>query len=121
MVKILTAEEAVALIKDNSTLVVEGFNLTVHPEALSIALEERFKKTASPKGLTLVYCAGEGEGPGTNFCANRYAKEGLLKRIIAGHLALGPDLGALISDNKVEAYNIPQGTISPMYRDSAGG
>ncbi|MDR1243003.1 MAG: hypothetical protein LBM00_09540 [Deltaproteobacteria bacterium] len=120
MVKTLSPQEAVALIKDGDTLVTEGFNLTIHPEVLSKALAERFEKTGSPRNITLMYCGGEGELIGeANYCVNRYAKEGLLKRVIGGHLALAPTLGKLVSENKVEAYNIPQGTISHMYRDSA--
>ena len=122
MVKVLSPEEAVALIKDDVTLCVEGFNLNVHPHELMYALEDRFLTTGSPKNLTLVYNAGMGSGPGPDgkgYAVNRIAKEGLLKKVIAGHINLAPALGKLIADNKVVAYNIPQGTLSHMYRDAA--
>lgn len=122
MVKVLTPEEAVNLIKDEQTLCVEGFNLGVHPHALIHALEDRFLKTGTPRNLTLVYNAGIGNGNGPDgkgYGVNRIAREGLLKKVIAGHLNLAPALGKLISDNKVIAYNLPQGTLSHMYRDAA--
>ena len=122
MVKVLTPEEAAALVGDEQTLCVEGFNLGVHPHALVEALEERFVTSATPRNLTLVYNAGMGNGAGPDgkgYAVNRIAREGLLKKVIAGHLNLAPALGKLISDNKVIAYNLPQGTLSHMYRDAA--
>ena len=123
MVKVLSPAEAAALIQDEQTLCVEGFNLGIHPHELVGALEERFLETGSPRNLTLVYNAGMGNGNGPDgkgYAVNRIAKEGLLKKVIAGHLNLAPALGKLISDNKVIAYNLPQGTLSHMYRDAAG-
>lgn len=120
--KVVSPEDAVSLIKDNMTVVTEGFNRTVHPEVLSRALEDRFLNSGSPKNLTLVYSGGMGELPvtdGHGWAVNHYAKEGLLKKVICGHLALAPDLGKLVFSNKIEAYNIPQGTIAHMFRDSA--
>lgn len=122
MAKVLSPEEAVELIKDEATLCVEGFNLNVHPHELIYALEDRFVNTGAPKNLTLVYNAGMGNGPGPDgkgYAVNRLAREGLLKKVIAGHINLAPALGKLIADNKVIAYNIPQGTLAHMYRDAA--
>ncbi|MDR3175381.1 MAG: hypothetical protein LBU06_02475 [Desulfovibrio sp.] len=119
MVKFISLEEAAALVKDNDTLATEGFVGNAFPEQLAVALKERFLKTGSPKGLTLVYAAGQGRGAGTGL--DHLGHEGLLRRIIAGHYNLSPSLGKLISGDKVEAYNLPQGTISQLYRDTAAG
>ncbi|MDR0827242.1 MAG: hypothetical protein LBN33_05110 [Desulfovibrio sp.] len=119
MVQFISLEEAAALVKDNDTIATEGFLRNAFPEQLSIALKERFQKTASPKGLTLIYAAGQGGGAGTGL--DHIAQEGLLKRVIAGHYNLSPSLGKLIAENKIAAYNLPQGTISQLYRDTAAG
>ncbi|MDR1946166.1 MAG: hypothetical protein LBQ51_03230 [Desulfovibrio sp.] len=119
MVKFLSAEEAAALVKDNDALVTEGFVRNCFPEQLAIALEERFLKTGSPKGLTLIWAAGQGGGNGT--CLDHLGHEGLVKRTIGGHYNLSPAIGKLVAGNKIEAYNLPQGTISQLYRDAAAG
>ena len=40
---------------------------------------------------------------------NRWGKEGLIKRVIAAHWGLQPDIIRLAVTEKIEAYNIPQG------------
>ena len=114
MVKFLTAAEAVAQIKDNDTIATCGFVVSAFPTALAQALEKQFLETGTPKDLTLVYSAGQAP-------LNHLAHEGLLKRVIGGHWNLSRDLGKLAAENKVEAFNLPQGTISMLFRDIAGG
>ncbi|MBW4827058.1 MAG: acyl CoA:acetate/3-ketoacid CoA transferase [Clostridiaceae bacterium] len=116
--KCLKAHEAAELVNDGDLIVTGGFVGSCCPEALTIALEKRFLKTGHPKKLTLMYAAAQGDGKAKG--ADHFAHEGMTKRVIGGHWNLSPTLGKMVIDNKIEAYNLPQGTLSQLFRDIAG-
>lgn len=115
--KVITAREAALLVKDGDTVSTGGFVSCACPEGLSKALEERFLETGHPRDLTLFFAAGQGHRDGTG--GDHYGHEGMVKRVIGGHWDRAPRLGDLALAGKIEAYNLPQGVISHMYRDIA--
>ncbi|MET0540180.1 MAG: CoA-transferase [Variovorax sp.] len=115
--KIVTADEAVALIRDGDSVSCSGFVGIGTPEALIEALERRFVDTEGPRDLTLVFAAAPGDAKERGL--NRLAHAGLVKRAIGGHWSLVPKLAKLATDNLIEAYNLPLGVVSHLYRDIA--
>jgi len=117
--KLVTAEEAVALIRDGDVLATAGFVGIGTPDHLLTALATRHAREGQPRDLTLIFAAGQGDGGERGL--NRLAGEGLLGRVIGGHWGLIPKIGRLALDGRIAAYNLPQGCISRLYREIAAG
>jgi propionate CoA-transferase len=117
--KVVTAAEAVRLVHDGDSVVVDGFMGQCFAEELTLALEQRFLLTGAPRDLGLVFTAAAGNRLGRGL--DRLAHKGLLKRAVGGHWGLSPELGKMAVDNIIEAHNLPQGVISQLFRDTAAG
>ena len=115
--KIVSADEAIAIIRDGDTICVSGFVGIGTPDELILALERRFLKEGHPSNLTLVFAAAPGDGKDRGL--NRLAHKGLLKRVIGGHWSLVPKIAELALDDAIEAYNLPLGCISHLFREIA--
>ena len=81
--KVVSAAAAVAAIQNHDTVATGGFVGIGFAEQLTIALEERFLATGEPRGLSLIYAAGQGDGKDRGL--NHLGHDGMVARVIGGH------------------------------------
>ena len=118
MADFIKAEQVADYIPDGASVAVGGLVGSGHPEAITAALGRRYEKTGRPKDLTLVFSAGQGDGVSKGL--GHFAKPGMLKRVVGGHWNWAPALGRMAVDGEVEAYNLPQGTVTQLFHSIAG-
>jgi propionate CoA-transferase len=116
--KVVSADEAVAIIRSGDMVATSGFVGVGTPDAIFAALEKRFLASAEPKDLGLLFAAAPGDGKDRGL--NRLAHRGLIQRAVGGHWSLVPKLGRMAADNLIEAWNLPLGCISQLFREISG-
>ncbi len=113
--KTATAAEAVAKIRDGSTIAIQGAGGGAgEPTALLRAIRVRFDSAQTPRGVTLVHATGLGDK--NEIGTDLLAVPGLVSRDIAGHLGMAPKMAAMILREEIGCYNWPQGVISHLFR-----
>lgn len=114
----MSAWQAGELIWDGASVAVHGSGGGImEPDIILEAIEKRFLETGHPKDLTFIHTSGLGDKARSG--SNRFAHEGMVKRVIAGHWGWSPRMQKLALDNKIEAYNLPQGVIASLFREIA--
>ncbi|MER1969100.1 CoA-transferase [Castellaniella sp. GW247-6E4] len=119
-VKVMSADEAVQLIKSGSTVGFSGAGGgIVEATELINALANRYKDSAEPKNLTILATTGLGDRAERGI--SPLAQAGLCKRAVMGHWGQSPRFAEMAERNEIEAYNYPQGVMCQMYRAVAAG
>lgn len=116
--RFLTADEAVAEIRDGATVATDGFTMLGVAEEVLDSLERRYLATGSPRGLTAVAASGQ-SGNALGF--EHLAHDGLVARVIGSHWGLQPRMSRFLARDAAQALCLPQGQISALYRTIAAG
>lgn len=116
--KIVSPHTIANIITDHSTVALTGFGGMGQCDAILKEIRNRFFQSGHPKGLTIFHAAGQSDR--TNGL-EYIAYETLISRIIGGHWGLAPKMRALIEENRVEAFCLPQGQLTHLFRTMANG
>lgn len=118
--KLVTAEEAVRAVPDGTTVIIGGSGAGHSlPQKFIDSLADVYSRDGSPKDLTTVRVVGIGDFADRGF--SQLALPGLMKRTIGSNIGNEPRLGELVESGDVEAYSFPQGVLSQLCREIAGG
>ena len=120
MFKMVSAKEAARYVKDGDCIAINSFLALSNPEALEDALYERFVETGSPKELRMFCTASLGAWNEDRY-ADRIAKAGAVREVIASHYNSMPGTTKLALAGKLEAYCLPLGMLSHSIRAAAAG
>ena len=124
MARVITADEAAALIPDGAVVTVSASSGLGCPDRVLRAIGERFESTGSPGNLTTMHPIAAGDMYGIQGI-DHLARPGLLARVIAGSFPSGPSslpmpaIWRLIVENAIPAYNVPSGILFDMTREAA--
>lgn len=122
--RIVSFEDAAKLIGDGDVVAISSSSGLNCPDRMVKAIGERFDREGHPRNLTTIHPIATGDMYGI-LGIDYIAKEGLLKRVIAGSYPSGPStkpspkIWTMILENRVEAYNYPSGFVLDMLRDVA--
>ncbi len=114
--KFLSADEAIAMIRDGDTVaIIGGGGGLEEAAALFSAVERRFQTTGGPRDLSLVHSLGVGDRKTRGVSC--FAYEGLVRKVVGGHWVWSPRMQELARTNKIEAYVLPGGVVMQLYRE----
>ncbi|MGD0231950.1 MAG: CoA-transferase [Syntrophorhabdales bacterium] len=116
MAKIITAEEAARLIKDEDVVAAATFGLAGWAEEIGLAVRDRYLETGHPRGITFVHAAGVGDwkSRGAGVWAEQ-GMEGLVKRVVTSHIGSEPQMAKAAQEEKFECYFWPLGVMCQWY------
>lgn len=119
MPRLITFAEAVALIPDGATLMIGGFMGCGNPHKLVDALSKSGKG-----GFTLI--CNDGAMPNGPMGEDHYGVAKLIhnkqiKKLIATHVGLNPEVAEQSNSGELELILIPQGSFAEMIRAGGAG
>ena len=124
MNKVISAEQAAKLVRDDVVVSVSSSSGLGCPDKVLEALGNRFAAEGHPRGLTTLHPIAAGDMYGIRGI-DHLARPGMLKKVLAGSYPSGPsslpmpEIWRLIVEEEIAAYNLPSGILFDMHRDAA--
>jgi propionate CoA-transferase len=116
--KFISRDQVAALVEDGDTVgLIGGGGGLVEATLLHHEMEKRFLAESKPRDLTVIHALGIGDRDQRG--VNRFAHEGMVKRVIGGHWVWSPTMQELARDEKIEAYVLPGGVVMQLMREIA--
>lgn len=112
MKKQVAVNEAAVYIKDGMTIMVGGFLSNGTPEQLMDMIVAN-----GIRDLTII--ANDGGTPGTGVA--KLIAAGLVKKLVATHIGMNPQVGQLMNKGLLEVELVPQGTMAERIRAGGAG
>jgi acetate CoA/acetoacetate CoA-transferase alpha subunit len=119
MPKIVSPREAAELIPEGSTIMVGGFMGCGNPHRVIAELAK-----LGVGGLTLICNDGamlNGPDGDEYYGVAKLIHNGQIKKLIASHVGLNPEVGQRVNDGSLEAMIVPQGSLAEMIRAGGAG
>lgn len=115
---VIDSNDITKYVKDDDTILTVGMTLISSAESILKAIEKSYLERGTPSNLTLVHAAGQSDRENG---IQHFAHEGLVTKIIGSHWGLQPKWMDMISNNQVDAFCLPQGQMTQLYRSMACG
>jgi propionate CoA-transferase len=122
--RVLTASEAVGLIRDDAIVTVSSSSALGCPDAVLAALGARFDTEGHPRNLTTLHPIAAGDMWGVKGI-DHIAKPGCLARVLGGSYPSGPSsaeppaIWKMVSGDAIPCYNVPSGILFDLHREAA--
>ncbi|KAA9010034.1 acyl CoA:acetate/3-ketoacid CoA transferase [Histidinibacterium aquaticum] len=108
--------DLVSNLPDGATVAISGAGGgLLEPDEAFKAFEDAFHDAGRPRGLTLVHALGMGDRKEKG--VNRFAYEGMVRRVIGGHWVWSPRMLDLAQRDRIEAYCLPSGVLTHLFRE----
>jgi len=123
-VKLLDPSQVAKQISDGEAITVMASSGVAVPEVLLQSIEQHYIEYGRPRDLTVFFPIAVGDTYGIEGLEH-LAHEGLVKRLIGGSYTVGrfsygrSRLTQMVLQDKVEAYNLPQGVMMQLLREIA--
>ena len=116
--KFISKDEIADLINDGDSVgLIGGGGGLVEATLLHEEVEKKFLASGVPNNLTVLHALGIGDRDKRG--VNRFAHEGMVKKVIGGHWVWSPRMQELARENKIEAYVLPGGVAMQLMREIA--